>query len=175
MNAILATFCSSQVDSLKSVDNFWVVVGEYTEFCKDEVGMAFCINTRQILCGCYPSQGSVLERLKVLPHDDQLPQWESALRVWQHYQTIVLPTKHSSSSDDIASAPQSTCRPNSGGPTTFRVTCSRGGRKHVFTSNEAAAHLGAGLIQRFGWKVKMKEADLEVLLKISGTVSWWSS
>lgn len=51
---------------------------------------------------------------------------------------------------------------------TFRVTCTRGGRKHCFTSMEAAAHLGEGLMQRFGWKVQMKEADLEVLLTVSG-------
>jgi hypothetical protein len=33
---------------------------------------------------------------------------------------------------------------------------------------EAAAKLGAGLVQRFGWKVQMKDADLEVLLFVSG-------
>lgn len=106
-------------------------------------------------------QGSVLERLKELPQDDQLPHWESALRVWRHYQAV-LHTHHP------ASPTGTTASDTEEGPTTFRVTCTRGGRKHGFTSMEAAAHLGAGLIQRFGWKVQMKEADLEVLLNISG-------
>lgn len=51
---------------------------------------------------------------------------------------------------------------------TFRVTCVRGGRKHSFTSMEAAGKLGAGLAGHFGWKVQMKNADIEVLLNISG-------
>lgn len=33
---------------------------------------------------------------------------------------------------------------------------------------DAAAHLGAGLIEKFGWKVQMKGAMLEVLLKVVG-------
>lgn len=53
-------------------------------------------------------------------------------------------------------------------PVTFRVTCTRSGRKHCFSSMEAAGALGAGLVRRFGWKVQMKDADLEVLLAVSG-------
>ena len=51
---------------------------------------------------------------------------------------------------------------------TFRVTCTRSGRKHVFSSQDAAGHFGAGLADYFGWKVCLKEADIEVLLGISG-------
>lgn len=51
--------------------------------------------------------------------------------------------------------------------TTFRVTCTRGGRKHTFTSMDAARHFGAGLVRHFGWKVQLKNPDLEVLLGIS--------
>lgn len=51
---------------------------------------------------------------------------------------------------------------------TFRVTCVRSGRKHSFTSMDAAGKLGAGLAKHFGWKVQMKNADIEVLLNISG-------
>jgi tRNA G10 N-methylase Trm11 len=50
----------------------------------------------------------------------------------------------------------------------FRATCTRHGRKHSFTSQEAAKHFGAGLAQYFGWKVKLKQPDIEVLLDISG-------
>ena len=51
---------------------------------------------------------------------------------------------------------------------TFRVTCTRGGRKHTFSSQEAAQHFGAGLARYFGWKVQLKNSTIEVLLDISG-------
>ena len=51
---------------------------------------------------------------------------------------------------------------------TFRATCTRHGRKHSFTSQEAAKHFGGGLAQYFGWKVQLKHPDIEVLLDISG-------
>lgn len=50
----------------------------------------------------------------------------------------------------------------------FRATCTRGGRKHKFTSPEAAKHFGAGLARYFGWKVQLKQPDIEVLLDITG-------
>ena len=49
----------------------------------------------------------------------------------------------------------------------FRVTCNRIGRKHCFSSVEAASHFGAGLARYFGWKVQLKDPDLEVLLNIA--------
>lgn len=51
---------------------------------------------------------------------------------------------------------------------TFRATCTRGGRKHSFTSQEAAKYFGAGLACYFGWKVQLKQPDIEVLLDIAG-------
>ena len=48
-------------------------------------------------------------------------------------------------------------------PVTFRVTCTRGGGKHCFSSMDAARCFGAGLAQRFGWTVQLKNAELEVL------------
>ncbi len=55
-----------------------------------------------------------------------------------------------------------------GNAVAFRVTCVRGGRKHVFSSMEAAGMLGAGLVKLFGWKAQMKNHDIEVLLNIHG-------
>ena len=49
----------------------------------------------------------------------------------------------------------------------FRVTCNRIGRKHCFSSVEAASHFGAGLARYFGWKVQLKDPDLEVLLNVA--------
>ena len=51
---------------------------------------------------------------------------------------------------------------------TFRVTCTRSGRKHSFSSPDAAKLFGAGLAVYFGWKVKLKDSDIEVLLRIHG-------
>ena len=51
---------------------------------------------------------------------------------------------------------------------TFRVTCTRGGRKHAFSSPEAARAFGAGLAEYFDWRVRLKDPDIEVLLAISG-------
>ena len=51
---------------------------------------------------------------------------------------------------------------------TFRVTCTRGGRKHSFSSPDAARSFGAGLARYFDWKVQLKGADIEVLLAIMG-------
>ena len=70
--------------------------------------------------------------------------------------TTLSPRDHMSSSPPI------------GDSTAFRVSCVRGGRQHVFSSMEAAGRLGAGLEKRFGWKVLMKNYDIEVLLNIRG-------
>lgn len=65
--------------------------------------------------------------------------------------------------------PDSVTAQTDGAPqqTSFRVTCNRIGRKHCFSSVEAASHFGAGLARYFGWKVQLKNPDLEVLLSIA--------
>ena len=68
--------------------------------------------------------------------------------------------------DDSGDRPYSTLMKKSG--ITFRATCTRGGRKHGFTSQDAAKHFGAGLARYFGWKVQLKQPDIEILLVISG-------
>ena len=56
--------------------------------------------------------------------------------------------------------------PSNRQPLSFRVTCTRIGKKHPFSSMEAASRFGAGLARCFGWKVSMKNYDVEVLLDI---------
>ena len=48
----------------------------------------------------------------------------------------------------------------------FRCTCYRSGTKHSFTSMEAAAAIGGRINDDFGWIVKMKEYDIEVVANI---------
>ncbi|KAM4722430.1 tRNA (guanine(6)-N(2))-methyltransferase THUMP3 [Rhinophrynus dorsalis] len=49
----------------------------------------------------------------------------------------------------------------------FRVTCNRAGDKHSFTSNEAARDFGGAVQEHFQWKADMTNFDVEVLLNIS--------
>ena len=48
----------------------------------------------------------------------------------------------------------------------FRVTCTRTGNKHSFSSPEAAAKFGGGINDWFGWRVNLSNPDIEVLLNI---------
>nr|XP_020463498.1 THUMP domain-containing protein 3 [Monopterus albus] len=48
----------------------------------------------------------------------------------------------------------------------FRVTCSRAGDKHSFSSNEAARDFGGAVQEFFQWKADMTKFDIEVLLNI---------
>uniref|UniRef100_A0A674CAC6 THUMP domain containing 3 n=1 Tax=Salmo trutta TaxID=8032 RepID=A0A674CAC6_SALTR len=48
----------------------------------------------------------------------------------------------------------------------FRVTCSRAGDKHSFSSNEAARDFGGAVQDFFLWKADMTKFDIEVLLNI---------
>ena len=52
----------------------------------------------------------------------------------------------------------------------FRVTCTRSSkehRKHSFSSQEAASATGGRINDIFGWPVKMKDYDMEVLVDIN--------
>ncbi|XP_056130872.1 THUMP domain-containing protein 3 isoform X2 [Lampris incognitus] len=51
-------------------------------------------------------------------------------------------------------------------PIKFRVTCSRAGDKHSFSSNEAARDFGGAVEELFHWKADMTKFDIEVLLNI---------
>lgn len=46
----------------------------------------------------------------------------------------------------------------------FRVTCSRAGDKHSFSSNEAARDFGGAVQEFFQWKADMTKFDIEVVL-----------
>lgn len=48
----------------------------------------------------------------------------------------------------------------------FRVTCTRTGKSHSFSSPEAAAKFGGGINDWFGWRVDLSNPDIEVLLNI---------
>lgn len=130
-------------------------------------------------------QVSVLQRLEQLPSDGSCD-WDAPLSVWQYYQEVIAgksgqettqpqisdletPSSVDANTEGTDSKPvnvhQSVLE---GKSVTFRVTCTRGGRKHSFSSMDAARSLGAGLAQHFGWTVQLKNPGLEVLLMIVG-------
>eukprot|EP00057_Strongylocentrotus_purpuratus_P028821 XP_011683295.1 PREDICTED: THUMP domain-containing protein 3-like [Strongylocentrotus purpuratus] len=49
---------------------------------------------------------------------------------------------------------------------TFRVTCTRTGEKHDFSSRDVAPAVGSLINEAFGWPVKMKDYDIEVVVNI---------
>uniref|UniRef100_A0A8C6U4S5 THUMP domain containing 3 n=1 Tax=Neogobius melanostomus TaxID=47308 RepID=A0A8C6U4S5_9GOBI len=64
------------------------------------------------------------------------------------------------------STPDQEDQPPEGKVTKFRVTCSRAGDKHSFSSNEAARDFGGAVQEHFQWKADMTKFDIEVLLNI---------
>ncbi|XP_022097256.1 THUMP domain-containing protein 3-like isoform X2 [Acanthaster planci] len=50
---------------------------------------------------------------------------------------------------------------------TFRVTAHRVGDNHSFSSQEAAGKLGEYLAQRYGWPVRLKSFEMEVLVNVT--------
>ena len=138
----------------------------------------------------------MLQRLEQLPFDGSCD-WDTPLSVWRYYREKVSGKSENdgaqlqesdinSSSPSEHTVPQSvnetplltedTSSPNldtnksysKEKPISFRVTCTRGGRKHCFSSMDAARSFGAGLARKFGWTVQLKNSDLEVLLTILG-------
>lgn len=56
-------------------------------------------------------------------------------------------------------------------PNSFRVTCKRSGMVNkCYPTMELAGFLGGAIMRKFGWKVAMKEYDVEVFLFLNDTV-----
>ena len=116
-----------------------------------------------------------MDRLVELPASED-HDWVAPLCAWEYYCRHVLSTE--GGEDDVQLPEQSpselpidgvseTCRlPARFSALTFRVTCTRSGRKHVFTSQDAARSLGAGILNHFKWKVNLTQPQVEVLLNI---------
>ncbi|XP_073809169.1 tRNA (guanine(6)-N(2))-methyltransferase THUMP3 isoform X2 [Danio rerio] len=79
-------------------------------------------------------------------------------------QADVSPNLENDSEEDKPSEPQD--QDSELMPLKFRVTCSRAGDKHCFTSNDAARDFGGAVQEFFQWKADMTKFDVEVLLNI---------
>ena len=206
----------SELKSLRSIENLFVVVKEFQED-----------NSEELDC-CDPN---ILEKLYKLPQDLD---WNLALSLWKQfteYSGILLKSENltennalnihvadnktraigedngdndgeSSADSDHKEVPAKRMKhgnghfdnekPNSKDDTTlalteealsvplssdvpaespallpkFRVTCTRTGNKHSFSSPEAAAKFGGGINDWLGWRVDLSNPDIEVLLNI---------
>lgn len=169
-----------QAHLLRSVDNLFVVVEEFSHYLFKE------------------SKEEALKELQQLASN--LP-WTNALEVWKQNRTLRKKkgfrkganggnTKRSTEAaadgeeNQTASVVETqttttenlpdadSCQEASGdlvpavNLTKFRVTCSRAGDKHSFSSNEAARDFGGAVQEFFQWKADMTKFDVEVLLNI---------
>lgn len=83
----------------------------------------------------------------------ELPQAASAAETQTKEENI--PETESSTQGSEEAAPEAS-------PIKFRVTCSRAGDKHSFSSNEAARDFGGAVQEFFQWKADMTKFDIEV-------------
>ncbi|XP_077983168.1 tRNA (guanine(6)-N(2))-methyltransferase THUMP3-like [Glandiceps talaboti] len=125
-----------KLDSLRGVENLFVVVKELKD---------------------YGFMGEKEADMKSLISLVTEIDWLNALAFWKaysHYEKNVAATVEECSKLEPSSMP------------TFRVTCHRVGKKHSFSSPEAACQFGGSINDNFKWRVDLSNADIEVLLNI---------
>ncbi|XP_072176041.1 tRNA (guanine(6)-N(2))-methyltransferase THUMP3-like [Diadema setosum] len=155
-----------QVSQLRSVDNLSVLVGHFTQvdFSQDKEA---AVNT---IC-----------------QQIEMGNWKHALDTWQIFtgsEFCLDPLPKSLSKPQSSEAKQSTPDEEEGGGDdgasgdgggeagataprpTFRVTCTRSGDRHHFNSRDVAPSVGSLINETYGWPVKMKDYDLEVVVNI---------
>uniref|UniRef100_A0A3Q4C0Z4 THUMP domain-containing protein n=1 Tax=Mola mola TaxID=94237 RepID=A0A3Q4C0Z4_MOLML len=167
-----------QVHLLRSVDNLFVVVDEYDHYpFKESKGET--LNELQELASKLPWTNALevwrLNRTlkkkkgyrkggngpKLKPSSETTEadgeQEEAAVESQTEVESGMPDT--SSTQDAVEAAPEAKV-------IRFRVTCSRAGDKHSFSSNEAARDFGGAVQEFFQWKADMTKFDIEVLLNI---------
>lgn len=127
-----------QILRLKSICNLFVVI--FNEKLKEEE---------------IPADGNCLEPL--LMTVGERCDWLAGIKKWIQMSKIVCPLdKMMTKNPDYKSE-----QPK------FRVSCNRYGPKHKFTSPEVCSVFGHVVDTKFGWPIKMKDYDLEVMVNFS--------
>ncbi|KAK7916706.1 hypothetical protein WMY93_012467 [Mugilogobius chulae] len=149
----ITTDSLSLVHRLRSVDNLFVVVEEYDHYHFKE-SKVWKLNRS-------------FKKKKVIA--EEAINSKLSLRVRTRMQQSWRMSKRSSHlrlklSEDQPNADQE--EPSEAKVLKFRVTCSRAGDKHSFSSNEAARDFGGAVQEHFLWKADMTKFDIEVLLNI---------
>ena len=129
--------------SLRSVEHLFVVVKEFPEF---EFG----------------DKEVALERIGNIVDDLE---WALAFSVWAKYSGFHGRLRSEPAKELESVEPEA--KKGRGQLPSFRVTCSRSGSGHCFSSMEAAAMFGGRVNRAFGWRVDLTSWDMEVLLNIA--------
>eukprot|EP00088_Acartia_fossae_P018880 TRINITY_DN20945_c0_g1_i6.p1 TRINITY_DN20945_c0_g1~~TRINITY_DN20945_c0_g1_i6.p1 ORF type:complete len:397 (+),score=62.27 TRINITY_DN20945_c0_g1_i6:43-1233(+) len=98
----------------------------------------------------YPAE-SEDQLISLADYAESLP-WDKALQVWKDvmkFKGTVIKEDKDTKVDDVPS---------------FRCSCYRTGSNHKFKSSEAQISVGGRIHDIFGWNVKMKDYDLEVVM-----------
>ncbi|KAM9409550.1 tRNA (guanine(6)-N(2))-methyltransferase THUMP3 [Pholidichthys leucotaenia] len=170
-----------QVHLLRSVDNLFVVVEEFSRYQFQESKEETLMELQQLaskLPWTNPLEIWKLNRslkkkkshrrtgnaTKVKPQSEAAD--VAAAGAEQPEQTQVIPTGVENRADTETCERESQETAPEAKVIKFRVTCSRAGDKHSFSSNEAARDFGGAVQEFFQWKADMTKFDIEVLLNI---------
>lgn len=127
-----------QILKLKSICNLFVVI--FDEKLRDED---------------IPANGDCLEPLLMAVGDRC--NWSTGIKKWVQMSKFGCPLDKLMTKDSGYKREQPK----------FRVSCNRYGPKHKFTSPEICSVFGHVVDTKFGWPIKMKEYDLEVMVNFS--------
>lgn len=173
-----------QVHRLRSVDNLFVVVEEYGHYQFKESKEETLAELQQLASKLPWNDALDVWKLnrtlkkkkghrrgankpKVKPDDNG----QDAAEVENEQEELPEALSEDPSNSEVTdqaetSAPDQEDQPPEGKVIKFRVTCSRAGDKHSFSSNEAARDFGGAVQEHFQWKADMTKFDIEVLLNI---------
>lgn len=170
-----------QVHLLRSVDNLFVVVEEFNQYAFKE-SKEEALKELQQLASNLPwtnplevwKQNRTLRKKKGFRKGgngaNAKRSTEAAADGGEENQTAPVAETQTTTADNLPDADSSQEASADSAPvaklTKFRVTCSRAGDKHSFSSNEAARDFGGAVQEFFQWKADMTKFDVEVLLNI---------
>jgi len=134
-----------KVLKLRTVDNIWVIIGARTDFDFSK------------------SEEESYEMLTDYTLNKLL--WSKGLKTWNSI------FKYFDDSTDLHNEEK---RPRLEKIPNFRCTCYRTGENvHKFGSMDVARHVGGQIQEKFGWGVKMKGFDIEVVINIDSNQAYF--
>jgi len=141
----IESYILDQVLNLRTVDNVWIIIGAKTDFDLTK------------------SEEECTQILADYTLNDLL--WTKGLSSWNKIFSFY---EDSSDLHDIEKRPKLEKIPN------FRCTCYRNGENvHKFSSMDVAKHVGGKIQDKFGWGVKMKGFDIEVVVNIDNCQAYF--
>jgi len=133
-----------QVLNLRTVDNVWIIIGAKADFDL----------TQSEEEGLATLVDYTLNNL----------QWTKGLSSWNKIFEFY---EDSSGLHNVEKRPKLEKIPN------FRCTCYRNGDLHKFSSMHVIRHIGGKVQDKFGWGVKMKGYDIEIVVNIDNNQAYF--